>query len=326
MGLMKENDNEVKGEGKEQDYGVRIYNPRIGKFLSVDPLTPKYPELTPYQFASNRPIDGIDLDGLEYFGAIGGQANQEYISNQFTPKIKTLSDAELAARMKQHAHVQIVVGRNVAPVIGIGLVNPSVGIPLALSYLTRVPVLPAPQVMGSVISRATTSAEVTAAESAASTAKPITVTDELYASLGEYEVLDSKGNIIGSVKNSYGKLDFYVNTKGTEYNGRGSDVLKALFNRVTSTETVTGINGTWSRGSLGSNLRAFNTAIKNRLALKSVTFESLSITEADELLKEAAFETFTGSNARDLGFNSVKINRVEGTAGDYTSASVTFTK
>jgi hypothetical protein len=25
-----------------------------------------YPELTPYQFASNRPIDGIDLDGLEY--------------------------------------------------------------------------------------------------------------------------------------------------------------------------------------------------------------------------------------------------------------------
>lgn len=306
-----------------------MYDGRLGKFLSVDPLTPKYPELTPYQFASNRPIDGIDLDGLEYFGAIGGQANQEYISNQFTPKIKKLSDAELAARMKQHAHVQIVVGRNVAPVIGIGLVglvNPAVGIPLALSYLTGAPVLPAPQVMGSVVSRATTSAEVTAAESAASTTKPITVTDEFYASLGEYEVRDSKRDIIGTVKNSYGNLDFYVNTKGTEYDGRGSDVLKALFNRVTSTETVTGINGTWSRGSLGSNLRAFNTAIKNRLALKSVTFESLSSTEADELLKEAAFETFTGSNARDLGFNNVKINRVEGTAGDYTSASVTFTK
>ena len=26
----------------------------------------KYPELTPYQFASNRPIDGFDRDGLEY--------------------------------------------------------------------------------------------------------------------------------------------------------------------------------------------------------------------------------------------------------------------
>ncbi len=35
--------------------------------MSVDPLSPKYPELTPYQFASNRPIDGIDLDSKEIF-------------------------------------------------------------------------------------------------------------------------------------------------------------------------------------------------------------------------------------------------------------------
>src|SRR5205085_11940688 len=65
----KENDNDVKGEGNEQDYGMRIYDPRLGKFLSVDPISKSYPELTPYQFASNRPIDGIDLDGLEYKSA-----------------------------------------------------------------------------------------------------------------------------------------------------------------------------------------------------------------------------------------------------------------
>ncbi len=62
----KEEDDEVKGNGNQQGYGMRIYDPRVGKFLSVDPLTKKYPELTPYQFASNRPIDGKDLDGLEY--------------------------------------------------------------------------------------------------------------------------------------------------------------------------------------------------------------------------------------------------------------------
>jgi len=28
-------------------------------------LTSSYPELTPYQFASNTPIQAIDLDGLE---------------------------------------------------------------------------------------------------------------------------------------------------------------------------------------------------------------------------------------------------------------------
>jgi hypothetical protein len=34
----------------------------------VDPLTKEYPELTPYQFASNTPIYAIDLDGLEACG------------------------------------------------------------------------------------------------------------------------------------------------------------------------------------------------------------------------------------------------------------------
>ncbi|REE05632.1 RES domain-containing protein [Marinoscillum furvescens] len=48
------------------DYGFRIYNPEIGKFLSVDPLTKSYPSWSPYPFAMNRPIDGIDLDGLEF--------------------------------------------------------------------------------------------------------------------------------------------------------------------------------------------------------------------------------------------------------------------
>ena len=64
----KENDNEVKGTGNQQDYGMRIYDPRLGRFLSADPLIvqgQQYPELTPYQFASNTPIMYIDIDGLE---------------------------------------------------------------------------------------------------------------------------------------------------------------------------------------------------------------------------------------------------------------------
>lgn len=61
----KENDNEVKGNGNQQDYGMRIYDTRLSRFLSVDPIANEYPELTPYQFASNSPIENIDLDGLE---------------------------------------------------------------------------------------------------------------------------------------------------------------------------------------------------------------------------------------------------------------------
>lgn len=61
----KENDNEVKGTGNQQDYGMRIYDPRLGRFLSVDPLTQVYPFYSPYQFAGNKPIKYIDVDGLE---------------------------------------------------------------------------------------------------------------------------------------------------------------------------------------------------------------------------------------------------------------------
>jgi len=41
----KENDNEVKGNGNQQDYGMRIYDNRLGRFLSEDPLTKSYPML-----------------------------------------------------------------------------------------------------------------------------------------------------------------------------------------------------------------------------------------------------------------------------------------
>jgi len=61
----KEKDEEVKGEGLQYDYGFRIYDPRIGKFLSQDPLFKSFPWLTPYQFASNSSIWAVDLDGLE---------------------------------------------------------------------------------------------------------------------------------------------------------------------------------------------------------------------------------------------------------------------
>jgi len=59
----KENDKDA-GEGI-QDYGMRIYDERLGRFLSVDPLAEDYPYYTPYQFAGNSPIELIDMDGAE---------------------------------------------------------------------------------------------------------------------------------------------------------------------------------------------------------------------------------------------------------------------
>ena len=61
----KENDNEVKGVGDQIDYGMRVYDPRVGKFLSTDPLARQFPFYSPYQYAGNKPIWATDLDGAE---------------------------------------------------------------------------------------------------------------------------------------------------------------------------------------------------------------------------------------------------------------------
>lgn len=69
----QEKDDEVVGAGNSYDFGERIYSSRLGRFLSVDGLTKSFPMLSTYQFASNCPIAGIDLDGLEFYYAADGK-------------------------------------------------------------------------------------------------------------------------------------------------------------------------------------------------------------------------------------------------------------
>jgi hypothetical protein len=49
--------------GNELDFGARVFDARIGRWLSVDPLQTKYASLTPYCFGSDDPIFYIDADG-----------------------------------------------------------------------------------------------------------------------------------------------------------------------------------------------------------------------------------------------------------------------
>lgn len=53
------------------DYGFRNYDPQIGRFPQLDPLTDNYGPLTPYQYGSCDPVTNIDIDGLEGGSAVG---------------------------------------------------------------------------------------------------------------------------------------------------------------------------------------------------------------------------------------------------------------
>jgi RHS repeat-associated protein len=65
-----EKDEELKGSGNSYDFGARIYDPRLGRFLNMDPLSGKYPNISPYVFAANSPILFIDNNGEEPFTAV----------------------------------------------------------------------------------------------------------------------------------------------------------------------------------------------------------------------------------------------------------------
>jgi len=61
----KENDDEISGEGNNLDFGARIYDSRLGRWMSVDPLYFKYPHESPYNYVSSNPIIYSDKEGLE---------------------------------------------------------------------------------------------------------------------------------------------------------------------------------------------------------------------------------------------------------------------
>ena len=99
----QERDDEMKGEGNSINFTYRMHDPRLGRFLSIDPLFLDYPHISPYVFCENSVTAFIDLEGLEkysvhtysfapsnYFGTIfdacGFEGDGDYI--KFGDKVR----------------------------------------------------------------------------------------------------------------------------------------------------------------------------------------------------------------------------------------------
>jgi RHS repeat-associated protein len=88
----QEMDNEHLGKGNSYVFEYRIHDARIGRFLSVDPLTKTYPWNSPYAFAENRVIDGIDLEGREWTSATNGN------TTTFTVRLQIVNTSSLPSK------------------------------------------------------------------------------------------------------------------------------------------------------------------------------------------------------------------------------------
>jgi hypothetical protein len=283
---------------------MRIYDPRLGKFLSVDPIAYGFAELTPYQFASDNPILNIDLDGLEgmQFAAPG---SKYHIPGDVDEDGKLSKKEATASAYLWFKTIKVTA------IIATTIFQPEIGIPWAVADISGVPVNPSPQAwsaVGGTVIESTTSAAIEEAASAPK-ATPLLVAEEN----GYAIVKDANGEVAGSGFLAQGELNLTIKTKGTSLSGRGSDVANSIYGYISENfGEINSINGTWRAGEMGANLTQFNEFVKQ-----------------GSTLEEAALKTFTGKIADKLEFNNVKINQQtlkQNANGDYISVDVQFTK
>jgi len=113
----KVKDDEINVDGGSYDFGARIYDGRLGRWLSSDPLQEKYPNVSPYNFSMNNPIYFIDPDGKKIKPA--NDAAEEYIYNSL---LSIFKNADIVGKLFD----QIDGAKNLKPEKGKkdGKINP----------------------------------------------------------------------------------------------------------------------------------------------------------------------------------------------------------
>jgi len=96
-----ERDDEVKGIANSYDFGARVHDPRLGKFLSVDPKFKDYAWHSTYTYAANNPIYMVDENGegpIDWLKLTGQKLGNLFSGNGF----HTNASVQKAASQELH--------------------------------------------------------------------------------------------------------------------------------------------------------------------------------------------------------------------------------
>lgn len=94
-----EKDNEAKGQGNSYDFGARIYDSRLGRWMSADPFFNKTPDWSPYRGMLDNPLLFVDPGGkTEYIVTITINALTGETAIEITTTAKIMTDGMRHAR------------------------------------------------------------------------------------------------------------------------------------------------------------------------------------------------------------------------------------
>lgn len=76
-----EKDNEIKGIGNSLDFGARVYDSRLGRWLTRDPRENQFPSWSPYNAFNDNPIFYVDPSGEGAIATleVNRQTHKQYI-------------------------------------------------------------------------------------------------------------------------------------------------------------------------------------------------------------------------------------------------------
>ena len=92
-----EKDDEIKGKGNSYDYGARLYDTRLGRWLTTDPQTRKQPSQSPYNALLNNPLIWTDPNGETEYETIVVKDERTGVSMRIyvTKSAKVMTDGEI---------------------------------------------------------------------------------------------------------------------------------------------------------------------------------------------------------------------------------------
>ncbi|WP_070138326.1 RHS repeat domain-containing protein [Crocinitomix algicola] len=90
---MEDDEEVMDANGQSYDFGARFYNPRVGRWLSRDPLEAKYPSTASYIFGANNPVIFMDFNGKDWILTT--------VVNNFTKEPETIHDLANASYLIQ---------------------------------------------------------------------------------------------------------------------------------------------------------------------------------------------------------------------------------